>query len=199
MHPTSYTVVSDRIEAGSFALAAAITRGNINIKNVKTEDLKFFLNLLKKTNTEVNIFNDEINVKGTNNILPVNVSTQPYPGFPTDLQAQFMSLMCISKGCSIIEENIFEDRFQHVPELKKMGANIKIVGKKSFVKGIKSLKSSKVISTDLRASMSLILAGLSANGKTKVYNLHHLRRGYEDIENKLSNLGADISWIINSD
>ncbi len=193
LHPTSYTVVSDRIEAGSFALAAAITRGNINIKNVKTEDLKFFLNLLKKTNTEVNIFNDEINVKGTNNILPVNVSTQPYPGFPTDLQAQFMSLMCISKGCSIIEENIFEDRFQHVPELKKMGANIKIVGKKSFVKGIKSLKSSKVISTDLRASMSLILAGLSAHGKTKVYNLHHLRRGYEDIENKLSNLGADIS------
>ena len=134
----------------------------------------------------------EKKIKGVNEIVPVNIQTEPHPGFPTDLQAQFMSLMCIANGKSVIEENIFENRFMHVPELSKMRASIKIDGNKAIVDGLKQLQAASVKATDLRASMSLIAASLNANGESVVNDLSHLKRGYENFEEKLFNIGAHI-------
>ena len=193
LNPISYSVISDRIEAGSFVIAAAITKGEIVIKNVKSMFLHQFLEKIKKTGADVESFKNEIKITGSQRIKNVDISTEPYPGFPTDLQAQFMSLMCFSSGESIIRENIFENRFRHVPELKKMGARIKIFGNKAIVNGIDELFPAKLEATDLRASMSLILACLATKGESEIFDLEHLRRGYENIENKLTNLGADLN------
>ena len=147
------------------------------------DNLKPLLNILKK---------NEIKIISSNRPNATNISTEPHPGFPTDLQAQFMSLMCMADGKSLIKENIFENRFQHVPELKKMGANIVVNNQIASIIGIKSLNGANVKATDLRASMSLIIAALAAQGETNIVDLEHLRRGYENIEDKLSNLGAKI-------
>ena len=193
LNPISYSVVSDRIEAGSFAIAAAITKGNISLKNVETEYLTRFINKLQQSGAKLNISKNELNVIGVNKIKSVNISTKPYPGFPTDLQSPFMSMMCLADGISTIEENIFENRFQHVPELEKMGAKITLSKKKAFITGIDTFEPAKLKATDLRASMCLILASLATHGKSEIFELEHLYRGYENIKNKLANLGADIN------
>ena len=192
LNPVTYSVIPDRIEAGSFAIIAGITKGEINLLNSNPKDLKVFFEKLKQTNVNVEIYNNSVNVKGTSEINSVNINTEPHPGFPTDLQAQFMSLMCIANGRSIIEENIFENRFMHVPELTKMKASIKIDGNKAIINGLKQLQGASVKATDLRASMSLIAASLNANGQSIVNDLSHLKRGYENFEEKLFNIGANI-------
>ena len=192
LNPVTYSVIPDRIEAGSFAIIAGITKGEINLLNSNPKDLKIFFEKLKKTNVSVEIYNNTVKVKGISEINAVNIHTEPHPGFPTDLQAQFMSLMCIANGKSIIEEKIFENRFMHVPELSKMKASIKIDGNKAIVNGLNQLKGASVKATDLRASMSLIAASLSANGESIVNDLSHLKRGYENFEEKLFNIGANI-------
>ena len=192
LRPVTYTVIPDRIEAGSFAIIAAITRGKINILNIKKNDLNVFFKTLRMTNTKVEFYNDCATIEGNPKINSVNIETKPHPGFPTDLQAQFMSLMSIANGRSIIKENIFENRFMHVPELKKMNANILLKNNMAIVNGIEQLSPAILRATDLRASMSLIAASLNAKGKSEVHDLSHLKRGYENFENKLSNLGANI-------
>ncbi len=192
LNPVTYSVIPDRIEAGSFAIIAGITKGDINLLNLNPKDLKVFFEKLKQSNVNVEIYNNSVNIKGTNEINSVNIETEPHPGFPTDLQAQFMSLMCIANGKSIIEENIFENRFMHVPELSKMKASIKIDGNKAIVNGLKQLQGASVKATDLRASMSLIAASLNANGQSIINDLSHLKRGYENFEEKLFNIGANI-------
>ncbi len=192
LNPVTYSVIPDRIEAGSFAIIASITQGEINLLNLNPNDLNTFFEKLKQTNVNIEVYNDTVKVKGVSKINSVNVQTEPHPGFPTDLQAQFMSLMCVANGKSIIEENIFENRFMHVPELRKMKASIKINGNVATVNGLKQLQAAFVKATDLRASMSLIAASLNANGESVVSDLSHLKRGYENFEEKLFNIGADI-------
>ena len=192
LNPITYSVIPDRIEAGSFAIIAGITKGELNLLNSNPKDLKAFFKKLKQTNVRVEVYNDTVKIKGVSEIVPVNIQTEPHPGFPTDLQAQFMSLMCIANGKSVIEENIFENRFMHVPELSKMKASIKIDGNKAIVDGVKQLQGASVKATDLRASMSLIAASLNANGESVVNDLSHLKRGYENFEEKLFNIGAHI-------
>ncbi len=193
LNPISYSVIPDRIEAGSFAIAAAITKGEIDIKKTNYKDLNNFLKKLEITGTKVIYGQNELKIIGPSSLNSINISTEPHPGFPTDLQAQFMSLMCFAEGKSLIRENIFENRFQHVPELRKMGANILVKKNKAYVTGLKSLQGAKVKATDLRASMSLIIAALAADGESNILELEHLKRGYENIEDKLSNLGAQIN------
>ncbi len=193
LKPISYSVLPDRIEAGSFAIAAAITKGNVNLKNVKKENLKAFLKKLNDAGIKINSSSNEIEILSNDNFRAVDISTEPHPGFPTDLQAQFMSLMCLANGKSVIQENIFENRFQHIPELKKMGASIIVNNNKAFIEGKKNLLPARVKATDLRASMCLILACLATQGKSEIFELEHLKRGYEDIENKLSKIGAEIN------
>ena len=192
LKPIKYSVIPDRIEAGSFAIIAGITKGEVNLLNSNPKDLKVFFQKLKQTNVSVEVYNNNVKVKGVSEINPVNIKTEPHPGFPTDLQAQFMSLMCIANGTSVIEENIFENRFMHVPELSKMNASIKIEGNKAIVNGLKQLQGASVKATDLRASMSLIAASLNAKGKSIINDLSHLKRGYENFEEKLFNIGANI-------
>ena len=192
LRPVNYTVIPDRIEAGSFAIIAAITKGKINILNLKKDDLAVFFEKLRMTNTKIEFYNDSVTVEGIPKLNSVNVETKPHPGFPTDLQAQFMSLMSIANGRSIIKENIFENRFMHVPELKKMNAKISLNKNTAIVNGVHKLSPAILRATDLRASMSLIAACLNAEGKSEVHDLSHLKRGYENFENKLSNLGANI-------
>ena len=192
LNPVTYSVIPDRIEAGSFAIIAGMTKGEVNLINSNPKDLKAFFEKLKQTNVKKEIYNKKVKVKGVSEIKSVNIQTEPHPGFPTDLQAQFMSLMCIANGKSVIEENIFENRFMHVPELSKMKASIKINGNKAVVNGLKQLHGASVKATDLRASMSLIAASLNANGESVVNDLSHLKRGYENFEEKLFNIGANI-------
>ena len=192
LNPIRYSVIPDRIEAGSFAIIAGITKGEVNLLNSNPNDLKVFFQKLKQTNVNVEVYNNTVKVTGVSQINSVNIQTEPHPGFPTDLQAQFMSLMCIANGKSVIEENIFENRFMHVPELSKMNASLKIDGNKTIVNGVKQLQGAAVKATDLRASMSLIAASLNANGESVVNDLSHLKRGYENFEEKLFNIGANI-------
>ena len=192
LNPVTYSVIPDRIEAESFAIIAGITKGEINLLNLNPKDLNSFFKTLKQANINVDIYDKTVTIKGSYKINSVNIKTEPHPGFPTDLQAQFMSLMSIANGCSVIEENIFENRFMHVPELCKMDASIKVNGNKAIVSGVQQLNGSSVKATDLRASMSLIAASLNAKGKSIVNDLSHLKRGYENFEDKLFNLGANL-------
>ena len=192
LNAIKHHVVADRIEAGSFAIASSITMGNIEIKNIIPNNLEFFLRVLKKTGSKIEIYKNSVNISSFKRPSPYDVITEEHPGFPTDLQAQYMTLMSIADGTSEIVENIFENRFMHVPELIRMGAKISVNKQKATVRGIKSLKAVKVMASDLRASMSLILGGLVAQGTTEVDGINHLDRGYENLEDKLSNLGADI-------
>jgi len=188
-----HAIIPDRIEAGTFMIASAITQGDIRIHNCLPEHLYAVIEKLRSVGAEIEHTGDVIFIKGPKVINSVDITTMPFPGFPTDLQAQFMTLMCIARGSSIIEETIFENRFIHVSELKRMGADITINGNQALVRGRDSLMAAPVMATDLRASASLILAGLVAvDGKTEVNRIYHLDRGYEALEEKFRALGANI-------
>ncbi|MGE5172351.1 MAG: UDP-N-acetylglucosamine 1-carboxyvinyltransferase [Betaproteobacteria bacterium] len=192
LRPVNYTVMPDRIETGTFVIAAAITGGSVLIKNCYPGHLDAVLAKVTEAGAEITINDGTIHVAGGRTIRPVNIKTLEYPGFPTDMQAQFMSLMTLAEGTSVINETIFENRFTHVAELRRMGAEIEADGRTAIVKGVPKLSAAPVMATDLRASASLILAGLAAEGQTVVSRIYHLDRGYENIEQKLSALGADI-------
>ncbi len=192
LKPASTTIIPDRIEAGTFMVAAAITGGDVTITNANPKHMSALSGKLKEAGCEISADDSKIHVLAKNGIEAVNVTTAPYPGFPTDMQAQFMALMSMARGASVIEETIFENRFMHVAELKRMGADIKLSGNSAMIKGIKKLSGAEVMATDLRASASLVLAGLSAEGRTVISRVYHLDRGYELMEKKLEKLGAII-------
>ena len=193
LQPGLHTVIPDRIEAGTFLIAAAMTRGNVTIEGCRPDHLAAVIDKVKAVGTEVKETETSLYVRGGDKVESVDMKTMPFPGFPTDLQAQFMALMCIAGGSSIIRETIFENRFIHVSELKRMGADIQINGNQALVKGRDHLFSAPVMATDLRASASLVLAGLVAGrGRTEVHRIYHLDRGYEDLEMKFKNLGASM-------
>lgn len=189
---TEYSVLPDRIEAGTYMIAAAATKGNVLLKGIKLGILGNLVTYLKKSGISIEEEQGAIRVKHSGEIKPASVSTEPYPGFSTDLQAQFMALMALANGKSEIQENIFENRFMHVPELCRMGANIIINGNKAIINGVPELKGAEVMASDLRASVSLVIAGLVATGETKIRRIYHLDRGYQSLEQKLANCGADI-------
>ncbi|MGD9731881.1 MAG: UDP-N-acetylglucosamine 1-carboxyvinyltransferase [Desulfamplus sp.] len=186
-------VIPDRIEAGTFMVAAAATKGDVLIQDAEPEHMGGIINKLRQSGAEVDITKEGIRVKGAEKIKSTDIKTLPYPGFPTDMQAQFMVLMSIAEGNSIIHETIFENRFIHVNELQRMGADISISGGNyAMVRGVKSLSGAQVMASDLRASASLVIAGLVAKGITTINRVYHIDRGYESIEKKFSNLGAQI-------
>ncbi len=189
---TNYSVMFDRIEAGTYLIAAAITQGNLKIQNVIPGILKTEINILKKIGAIINIKKQEIHIIGSRKIKNINIKTAPYPGFPTDLQAQIMVLLCKADKKSLIIENIFENRFMHVAELNRMGAKISTNGNKAIIEGNTKFMGAELMATDLRASVSLILAALTAKGKSVINRIYHLDRGYENIEKKLKNVGAKI-------
>ena len=191
----NYKVMFDRIEAGTYIIAAALTKGSIIIKNVNANVIRTELRILKKMGVKINNLKDKLIIKPSKKIKKINIKTGPYPDFPTDLQAQIMVLMSTAEGKSSIVENIFENRFMHVSELNRMGADISIKGNKANIVGVENLNGAEVMATDLRASVSLILAGLISKKKTKVNRIYHLDRGYEDLELKLSKCGANIKRI----
>jgi len=193
---TNYKVMFDRIEAGTYALAVAIAGGEIELIGAEKKLLTFFLNVLETIGVEYIVTENSIIFKRSSNSLnPADITTEPYPGFPTDLQAQLMAVMTISNGTSVITENIFENRFMHVPELMRMGAKIKLKGNLAIVEGVKKLKGAEVMATDLRASVSLVLAGLVAEGTTNIGRIYHIDRGYQNIVKKLKFCGANINRI----
>ena len=192
LNKVEYAVVSDRIEAGSFAIASSLTMGNIEIDNVNPKNLDKFLKVLASTGSKVEVTENSINVSASVRPKPFDIVTEPHPGFPTDLQAQYMALMSIANGETFIKETIFENRFMHVPELMRMGAKISVNNEEAIVTGVRKLKGSKVMASDLRASMCLILGALAASGTSEIDGVFHLDRGYENLEDKLSNLGANI-------
>lgn len=201
LHGAEHRVLPDRIEAGSYAIAAAITKGRIELVNAIAEHLKTPLNILRNMDIKITEKANSIVVDARNaDMTGQDIMTDYYPGFPTDLQAQFMALMTVVPGASMVTENIWENRFMHVPELMRMGANINVHGHASaIVRGVKKLSGAPVMATDLRASFALILAGLVADGETIVNRVYHLDRGYEKLEEKLKGVGADIERIKEED
>tara|TARA_B100001758_G_scaffold157218_1_gene135491 strand:- start:556 stop:1155 length:600 start_codon:yes stop_codon:yes gene_type:complete len=189
---TKYTIMPDRIEAGTYLIAAAATEGNLKVSGINPNIIRTEIEVFKKLGLKIKIEKNKINIMGNKNIKNINIKTSPYPGFPTDLQAQLMVLLCKSKKLSIIREEIFENRFMHVAELNRMGAKIKTKGNKAFIEGNTNFKSAEIMATDLRASVSLIIAALIAKGKTTINRIYHLDRGYEEIEKKLRKVGARI-------
>ncbi|HEY7375710.1 MAG TPA: UDP-N-acetylglucosamine 1-carboxyvinyltransferase [Polyangia bacterium] len=190
--PIEHTVIPDRIEAGTLLVAAAITGGNVLLRDCLPEHLEAVIAKLRAAGAEVAADGDGIRVRGKNEFQPADVSTQPFPGFPTDMQAQFMVLMTRARGQSVLSETIFENRFMHVPELARMGADIHIEGRTAIVRGPTRLAGATVMATDLRASACLVLAGLIARGKTEILRIYHLDRGYDRLDKKLRALGADV-------
>ncbi|NQT67986.1 MAG: UDP-N-acetylglucosamine 1-carboxyvinyltransferase [Desulfobacteraceae bacterium] len=195
LKPVSVKIIPDRIEAGTFMVAAALTKGDVTLTDCEPGDLEAVMHKLKLTGAAIKVEDKCIRVVGTDQIASVDVKTLPYPGFPTDMQAQFMVLMSVAGGLSIISETIFENRFIHVSELQRMGADITISGDTALVKGIPHLSGAPVMATDLRASASLVLAGLIARNTTEVHRVYHLDRGYEALENKFARLGAAIKRV----
>ena len=195
VNEASYSVMFDRIEAGTYLIAAAITDGNLKIKNIIPNIIKTEIGVLKKIGMKIKIKKNEIQIFGNKVIKNINIKTAPYPGFPTDLQAQIMVLLCKAKKQSSIKEDIFENRFMHVAELNRMGAQISISGNKAIVKGNIKFASAELMATDLRASVSLVLAALNTKGKSVINRIYHLDRGYENIEKKLKKIGAKIKRI----
>ena len=193
LNGTKVSIPPDRIEAGTFAIAVSATGGNVSLKGVNPNEINFLTNLLEQSGTKISSDGNRLNIKKDNKIIvPIDISTAPYPGFPTDLQAQFMALMALGNGRSTIKENIFENRFMHVQELARFGANIKLKADTAIVEGVKEFNSAPVMATDLRASASLIIAALSAKGKSSIRRIYHLDRGFDKIENKLKSCGAKI-------
>lgn len=193
LSPAVHTVIPDRIEAGTLLMAAGITKGDLIIKSFPSAMLTTLISKLREVGMEITIDGDEIRAIAPSSLKATDITTAPHPGFATDLQAQFMALMTRAEGTSIITETIFENRFMHVPELMRMGADIKIDGGTAIIKGTATLKGAPVMATDLRASASLVLAGLAADGTTEVKRIYHLDRGYERIEEKLRSVGASIT------
>ena len=188
----NYDVLPDRIETATFLVAAAITKGKLTLTHTRPDTIKIIIDKLKKAGADIATKNDIINIEVKSQLNSVNITTNPYPDFPTDMQAQFIALNSIAKGKSKVTESVFENRFMHVQELVRMGANIDVNGNIATIQGVKSLKGAPVMATDLRASASLILAGLVAEGDTVVDRIYHIDRGYECIEEKLTKLGANI-------
>ena len=195
LHPVEAEVIPDRIETGTFLIAAGITGGDIRIIDCIPFHLDALIAKLRNAGISIDIAKESLRVKGGGILRSVDVKTLPYPGFPTDLQAQIMALMAVSNGLSVITETVFENRFMHVSEMMRMGADIVIQGKSAIVRGVPKLHGAPVMATDLRASASLILAGLAAEGTTVLSRVYHIDRGYQQIEKKLSALGADIRRI----
>jgi UDP-N-acetylglucosamine 1-carboxyvinyltransferase len=192
LHGVTHTVIPDRVEAGTFLIAGAITSGNVLVRRARADHLKSFLQALQQAGVQVHEESEGIRVLGNGRPAGVQITTQPYPGFPTDLQAQMMALLALGQQQSVLTEMIFENRFMHAQELVRLGADIHVHGHTATIKGVAFLTGAPVMATDLRASVSLILAGLAARGETEIARIYHLDRGYERIEAKLSQLGAKI-------
>ena len=192
LHPIEHAVIPDRIEAGTLLVAAAITRGDVLVRDCLPEHLEAVIAKLRAAGAEVTAEGDGIRVRGKSEFKPADISTQPFPGFPTDMQAQFMVLMTRAQGQSVLSETIFENRYMHVPELQRMGADILVEGRTAIVRGPTKLTGATVMATDLRASACLVLAGLVAEGKTEILRIYHLDRGYDRLDRKLRALGADV-------
>ena len=196
LNGVNYSIMNDRIEAGTWLIAAALTEGSLRIGKINPKIIQTEINVLKKIGAKIKIENDEIIIRGNKNIKNINLKTEVYPGFPTDLQAQIMVLLCKAKGRSSIIENIFENRYMHVAELRRLGAKIKIKDDKSIIEGNSILQGAELMSTDLRASVSLVLAAIASKGKSIINRIYHLDRGYENIEKKLKKVGAKIKRIL---
>ncbi len=192
LSPLDHAVIPDRIEAGTLMVAAALTRGDVLVRDCLPEHLDAVIAKLRATGAEITIEPGGVRVRGRSPVHSADIVTRPHPGFPTDMQAQFMVLMAVARGQSILSETIFENRFMHVPELCRMGADIMIEGRTAIVRGARKLRGAKVMATDLRASACLVLAGLVAEGTTEVLRVYHLDRGYERLDKKLRALGADV-------
>ena len=193
LNHSQHFIPADRIEAGTYLVAAALSRGEIEIKKAQPERMANILEALRQNGFNVRVSDDSIQLKSDiDNITPIDITTAPYPGFPTDMQAQFTVLNSLAAGSSVVTENVFENRFMHVQELNRMGCDITVKGANAFIKGVEQISGAEVMATDLRASASLILAGLCAKGETIVDRIYHIDRGYERIEEKLSYLGANI-------
>jgi len=192
LHGCDYTVIPDRIEAGTFMIASAITNGDVTLKNCRLDHLLAVVDRLRAVGVTVERSGEDVQVASTRRLEPITVTTQPFPGFPTDLQAQMMALLCLADGNSIITEKIFPDRFVHVAELNRMGAQLRKEGHVVIVEGVRRLVGAPVMASDLRASAALVLAGLIAKGQTKVARVYHIDRGYYHIEERLNAVGADI-------
>lgn len=195
LRPVEYAIMSDRIEAGSLMVAAGITQGNVKLLNCDMTEMEAVVAKLREAGLEIFPEGEGVKVIGPVNIKAVDVKTLPYPGFPTDMQAQIMALMCLASGLSVITETVFENRFMHVSELRRMGADIRVEGGNAIVRGLANLTGAPVMATDLRASASLVLAGLAAEGVTEVSRIYHLDRGYEKLDEKLGKLGAKIKRV----
>jgi UDP-N-acetylglucosamine 1-carboxyvinyltransferase len=196
LHGASHEVLPDRIETGTYAMAVAMAGGDVTLTNTRPDLLQFALDTLGQAGADISVTNEGIRVRRNGvRLVPVDVTTDPFPGFPTDLQAQFMALMTRAKGTSRIRETIFENRFMHVQELVRLGASIRLDGDSAFVDGVERLKGAPVMATDLRASVSLVIAGLAAEGETMINRVYHLDRGFEALEAKLGRCGAEIERI----
>ncbi len=197
--PFDHAIIPDRIEAGTYMVAAAATGGDVTLEGAELRDLEALTAKMRQAGVEVASEGQNVRVRRTGPLRAVNVTTAPHPGFPTDMQAQFLVLMCLAKGESVISETIFENRFMHVPELQRMGASCALRGNTAVVQGVERLYGASVMATDLRASASLVIAGLVAEDETEVRRVYHLDRGYERIEEKLGRLGATVSRVKNAE
>ena len=195
LNSINYSIMGDRIETGTWLIAAALTEGKLRIRKFNPKLIQTEINILKKMGTRIETKKDEIYVQGSKNIKNINLKTEVYPGFPTDLQALMMVLLCKARGKSEISETIFENRYMHVAELRRLGAKIKIKGNKSIIQGNTKFEGAELMSTDLRASASLVLAAISAKGKSIINRIYHLDRGYEQIEKKLIKVGVKIKRV----
>ena len=195
LHGAEHTIVPDRIETGTYACAAAITGGEVMLRHAQLEHLGAVVRILREAGVDIAESDEGLMVRRLNGLHGTDVMTEPYPGFPTDMQAQFMVLMSVAEGAAMVTETIFENRFMHVPELNRMGGRINVHGASAIIRGVPALSGAPVMATDLRASVSLVLAGLAARGETVVNRVYHLDRGYETVERKLSGCGADIERI----
>ena len=192
LHGAEHAIIPDRIETGTYACAAAISGGRVFLRHGRLADLGAVVRILREAGVEITQTDDGLDVRRLNGLHGTDVMTEPYPGFPTDMQAQFMALMSVAEGAAMVTETIFENRFMHVQELSRMGAQINVHGASAIVRGVPALSGAPVMATDLRASVSLVLAGLAASGETVVNRVYHLDRGYEAVEQKLAACGADI-------
>jgi UDP-N-acetylglucosamine 1-carboxyvinyltransferase len=195
LHGATHAIIPDRIETATYACAAAITGGGVHLRGARLEHLGAVVRMLHEAGVEITEAGDGLAVNRLNGLHGVDVMTEPYPGFPTDMQAQVMALMSVAEGAAMVTETIFENRFMHVPELNRMGARINVHGASAIVRGVPKLSGAQVMATDLRASVSLVLAGLAAKGETVVNRVYHLDRGFEAVERKLAACGADIERV----
>jgi UDP-N-acetylglucosamine 1-carboxyvinyltransferase len=195
LHGATHRIIPDRIETGTYACAAAITGGSVHLRGGRLDHLGALVRVLLEAGVEVREQDDGLTVRRLNGLHGTDAMTEPYPGFPTDMQAQYMALMAVAEGAAMVTETIFENRFMHVPELNRLGARINVHGASAIVRGVPQLSGAPVMATDLRASVSLVLAGLAAKGETLVNRVYHLDRGYEAVEQKLAACGADIERI----